>query len=174
MRALRLLPLLFALLAPAAFAEGLYQVELILFRQPGDPLPTGQPPADTWADGAQTLNDTNRRTPVLDEQTAKLSAAQGYQVLLHQAWQQQLGSAPSRMALSGGKERHGHYPIEGTLSLAQGRYVDVGADFWINRFDNIGFLAGSERLKQTSRLSVGQLTFLDHGNLGLLILVKPL
>lgn len=174
MRALCLLPLLFALLAPAAFAEGLYQVELILFRQPGDPLPAGQPPAENWAAGAQTLNDTNRRTPSLDKQAAKLSKTNGYKVLLHQAWQQQLGSAPSRMALSIGKEHHGHYPIEGTLALTQGRYLDVTAEFWINRFDNTGFLAGSERLKQTSRISSGQLTFLDHGNLGLLILVTPL
>jgi len=174
MRALRLLPLLLALLASSTFAEGLYQVELILFRQPGDPLPAGQPPAENWAAGAQALNDTNRRTPALEEQAAKLSAAEGYQVLLHQAWQQQLGAAPSRMALSVGKERHGHFPIEGTLSLTQGRYLDVAAEFWINRFDNTGFLAGSERLKQTSRLSAGQLTFLDHGNLGLLIRVNPL
>ncbi|MGV6477052.1 CsiV family protein [Azotobacter vinelandii] len=174
MRALRLLPLLLALLAPAAFAEGLYQVELILFRQPGDPLPAGQPPAENWAAGAQTLNDTNRRTPALEEQAAKLAGAEGYKVLLHQAWQQQLGGTASRMALSAGKESHGHHPIEGTLSLTQGRYLDVAAEFWINRFDNVGFLAGSERLKQTSRLSTGQFTFLDHGNLGLLIRVTPL
>ncbi|GAB3472449.1 CsiV family protein [Azotobacter salinestris] len=173
MRALRLLPLLFALLAPAAFAEGLYQIELILFRQPGDLLLAGQPPAENWATGAQTLNDTNRRTPTLEEQAAKLSKTEGYKVLLHKAWQQQLGGAPSRMALSDGKERHGHYPIEGTLSLTQGRYMDVAAEFWINRFDNTGFLAGSERLKQTGRVSPGQLTFLDHGNLGLLILITP-
>lgn len=174
MRALRLLPLLFALLAPAALAEGLYQIELILFRQPGDPLPAGQPPAENWAAGAQSLNDTNRRTPALEEQAAKLAKAEGYKVLLHQAWQQRLGGAPSRMALSSGKGSHGHYPIQGTLSLTQGRYLDVAAEFWINRFDNTGFLAGSERLKQKSRLSAGQLTFLDHGNLGLLILVTPL
>ncbi|MFC0708370.1 CsiV family protein [Azorhizophilus paspali] len=174
MRALRLLPLLLALLAPAAFAEGLYQVELILFRQPGDPLPAGQPPAENWAAGAQTLNDTNRRTPALEEQVAKLARAEGYKVLLHQAWQQQLGGTTSRMALSAGKESHGHYPIEGTLDLTQGRYLDVAAEFWINRFDNVGFLAGSERLKQTNRLSTGQLTFFDHGNLGLLIRITAL
>jgi len=174
MRALRLLPLLFALLASPAFAEGLYQVELILFRQPGKPLPAGMPPAQEWASGAQALDEANRRPLLLEREAEKLSKAKGYRVLLHQAWQQRLSGTPSRMALSTGKERHGHYPIEGTLSLTHGRYLDVAADLWINRFDNTGFLAASERLKQASRLSSGELTFLDHGNLGLLIRVTPL
>ncbi len=39
MRLFRSLSLLLVLVAPGAFAEGTYQVELILFRQSGEPAP---------------------------------------------------------------------------------------------------------------------------------------
>lgn len=174
MRALRLLPLLFALLAPSAFAEGLYQIELILFRQPGDPLLAGKTVPEDWAAGAQKINAENQRTPALNDQAAKLAQADGYRVLLHQAWQQSLGESPSKMSLSAGKQQFGHSPVEGTVALTQARFVDVQTDFWINHFGAEGFVTGSERLQQAARVKAGELTFLDHGNLGVLIRVNPL
>lgn len=174
MRALRLLPLLFVLLVPSAFAEGLYQIELILFRQPGEPLIAGQNAPENWAAGALTVDASNQRTPALSDRAARLDKAEGYRVLLHQAWQQSLGDVPSTMALSSGKQQFGHFPVEGTLILNQARFVDARADFWINRFDAEGFVVSSEHLRQSARIKPGELTFLDHGNLGILIRVNPL
>lgn len=174
MRLFRALPLLLALLAPAAFAEGLYQVELILFRQAGEPVPASQPAPDDWAVDALPLAAESERGTALNAEAAKLSPANGYRVLLHKAWAQNLGAAPSKIALSSGQEQDGHFPVEGTLSLTQVRNVDVEADLWINQFDADGLLSGSERLKQSSRLKNGELTYLDHSSLGLLIKVSPL
>ncbi|MGH8352265.1 MAG: CsiV family protein [Pseudomonas sp.] len=174
MRAFRSLALLLALLAPAAFADGLYQVELILFRQAGEAVPASQPAPDDWATGALPLAAENERGTALNAEAAKLSPANGYQVLLHKAWAQNLSATPSKIALSTDEEQDGHFAAEGTLSLTQERYVDVDADFWVNQFDADGLLSGSERLKQSSRLKNGELTYLDHSSLGLLIKVSPL
>ena len=84
---LRLFPLLLALLAPAAFADGTYQVEVILFRQ-APAVDSSQPAPDDWAAGATPLSSEAARA--LDSQAAKLTAGKGYQVLMHKAWQQNL------------------------------------------------------------------------------------
>lgn len=55
MRLFRCLALLLSLAAPAAFAGGPYQVELVVFRQAGDAVPSSQPAPDDWATGAQPL-----------------------------------------------------------------------------------------------------------------------
>lgn len=49
----------------------------------------------------------------------------------------------------------------------------MDADFWVNQFDADGLATASERIKHSSRLKNGQLTYLDHGSLGLLIKVTP-
>ena len=59
----RYLPLLLALIAPASFADDLYQVELILFQQEGDVVYSSQPAPDDWAKGAQPLGEDARRPP---------------------------------------------------------------------------------------------------------------
>ena len=65
-------------------------------------------------------------------------------------------------------------PIEGTLSIKQGRFTDVGADFWVNQFDADGLVTASERLNTDSHTKNGQLNFLDAGHLGLLIKITSL
>ncbi|WPC03668.1 CsiV family protein [Pseudomonas benzenivorans] len=175
LRTLALLPLtLLMLLATPTFAEGLYQVEVIVFRQAGEPVPASQPAPDDWARDAQPIDAGSERGTTLNSEASRLNPGNGYQVLLHRAWSQHLSGTPSRVALSTGSEQFGHFPVEGTLSLKQARFIDVEADLWINSFDASGLLSGSERLKQDSRLKSGELTFLDHGSLGLLIRVKPL
>jgi hypothetical protein len=175
-RNLALLPLiLLSLLSGApAVAANEYQVELIVFRQAGEALPASQTAPNDWAKGAQPIDPTQERVTALGSQAEKLNPANGYQVLLHQAWAQELGSEASSVALHSGNPRFGHYPIEGTLSLVQARYIDLTVDLWINRFDESGLLISSERLKQGSRLQTGKLSYLDHGNLGILIRINSL
>ena len=104
---------------PAAFAGGPYQVELVVFRQAGDAVPSSQPAPDDWATGAQPLASDALRATALDNQLAKLSQDNGYTVLLHKAWRQDIGETPVKIALSEGQEQDHHFPVEGTLTSAR-------------------------------------------------------
>lgn len=171
MRVFRLIPLLLCLLAPAAFADGLYQIELIVFRQAGEALSSSQPAPDDWAVGAASIAGNERGTALNDE-AAKLNPGNGYEVLLHKAWAQNLSAVPSASAVSTGNQQFGHYPVEGSVSLSeQERLVDLEANLWVNRFEADGLLSGSERVRQRTRLKLGELTYLDNGSLGLLVKV---
>jgi hypothetical protein len=172
MRALRHLLLLLTFIAPAAFADGYYQIEVIVFRQAGEATPAAQLAPEDWAVGTQA--PSAERATALNGEAAKLNPANGYQVLLHQSFAQQLGGAPVKIALTAGNQQFGHFPVEGSLSLKHVRFVDVIADFWVNQFDANGVLTASEHVKQNSRLKDGNLTYLDHSNLGVLIKASPL
>ncbi len=174
MRLLRSLTLLVALFAPAAFADGTYQVELILFRQIGEPAATNQPAPEDWAAGAQTLRSDSQTSTMLDNLVGKLEGSEGYKVLLHRAWQQELGTTPVKVAISSGQEQFGHFPIEGTVSLGLARFTDIDANFWVNQLDSHGVLISSERMRQATRVRNGELTYMDNGSLAMLIKVSPL
>ena len=174
MRFFRHLPLLLSLFSCMAFADSPYQIEMILFRQATTPLPASQLAPDDWASDAQLPASGSERSTTLNNEAAKLNPGNGYEVLLHQAWQQSLGANPVKIALSTGQEQFGQYPAQGTLSLKAEGYVDLAADFWVNQFDADGMLSSSEQIKQSRRLKSGQVTYLDHGSLGILIKVSPL
>ncbi|MDZ3990735.1 peptidoglycan binding protein CsiV [Pseudomonas sp. Teo4] len=174
MRAIRCLTLLLTLFAPAAFAEGLYQVEMILVRQNNVPAFTSPFAPEDWSAGAPRLEKDNERKEALDDEVTRLEATPNYTVLLHKAWQQQVGSEPSRIALGAGKEQFGHFPIEGNLSITEGRFITVEANFWVNQLDGNGNVLQSEQFKQSnSNMKGGQLTFLDGGHLAVLLKVTP-
>ncbi|UMZ14004.1 hypothetical protein I9018_09980 [Pseudomonas sp. MPFS] len=174
MRLFRSLPLLLALVMPTAFANDLYQVEMILVRQNAEPQIISRAAPENWAAGATRLEPGSLRTPALNAIVEKLGASSDYSVLLHRAWQQPLGESPVKVALSDGPEQFGQFPIEGTLSLTLGRFTDVDADFWINQIDSNGLVTRSERLKQQSHTKNGQLNYLDNGHLALLIKITSL
>ncbi|KPU52828.1 hypothetical protein AN403_649 [Pseudomonas fluorescens] len=174
-RSLTLLTLLMpALVAPTAFADDLYQVEMILVRQNAVPAIVSRAAPEDWAAGAEPVNPDSLRTPSLNGEVEKLTSSADYTVLLHKAWQQTLGEAASKVAISDGKEQYGQFPIEGTLNMKLGRFTDVDADFWVNQIDANGMVTASERLKQESHTKNGQLNFLDNGHLGLLIKITSL
>ncbi|WP_223463215.1 MULTISPECIES: CsiV family protein [unclassified Pseudomonas] len=174
-RSLTLLTLLIpALVAPTAFADDLYQVEMILVRQNAVPAIVSRAAPEDWAAGAQPVGPDSLRTPSLNGEVEKLTSSADYTVLLHKAWQQTLGENASKVAISDGKEQYGQFPIEGTLNMTLGRFTDVDADFWVNQIDANGMVTASERLKQESHTKNGQLNFLDNGHLGLLIKITSL
>ncbi|MHC6224874.1 peptidoglycan binding protein CsiV [Pseudomonas sp. X10] len=175
MRAIRCLTLLLTLFAPAAFAEGLYQVELILVRQNAVPAVTSPFAPEDWSAGAPRLTEDATRPTTLNDEVTRLQATPSYTVLLHKAWQQNVGSEPRRIALGEGEEQFGHFPIEGNLSLVQGRFIGAEATFWVNQLDGNGSVLQSEQFKQSnSNVKSGQLTFLDGGHLAVLLKVAPL
>ncbi|MDH0302201.1 MULTISPECIES: CsiV family protein [unclassified Pseudomonas] len=170
MRAIRCLTLLLALFAPAAFAEGPYQVEMILVRQNAVPAFTSPFAPENWSAGAPRLEKGAERPTALGDEVTRLQATADYTVLLHKAWQQQA----STVALGAGEEQFGHFPIEGNLSIAEGRFIAVEANFWVNQLDANGSVLRSEQFKQSnSNMKAGQLTFLDGGHLALLLKVSP-
>ncbi|AKT29968.1 CsiV family protein [Pseudomonas syringae pv. actinidiae] len=174
MRLFRSLILLLTLVAPTAFADGSYQVEILLFRQNGEPASTRQLAPENWDKGAQRIDSSNERSPAMNDLASKLQGSGNYQVLMQRAWQQTISTEPGKMAVSSGEEKLGHFPIEGTVSLAMARFTDIDAQFWVNQLDPHGVVISSERLKQTARVKNGELTYLDNGNLALLIKVSPL
>ncbi|WP_095128745.1 CsiV family protein [Pseudomonas sp. Irchel s3h14] len=174
MRLFRSLILLMTLVAPTTFADDLYQIEMILVRQNAVPAIVSRAAPEDWAAGAQSINPDSLRTPSLNAEVEKLTASNQYTVLLHKAWQQNLGEEASKVAISEGKEQFGQFPIEGTLSMKLGRFTDVDADFWVNQIDANGMVTASERMKQESHTKNGQLNFLDNGHLGLLIKITSL
>ena len=93
MRAIRCLTLLLALFAPAAFAEGLYQVEMILVRQNSVPAFTSPFAPEDWSGGAARHKDAEQR-PAL-ETSHPPGGDRRYTVLMHKAWQQQVGDQPA-------------------------------------------------------------------------------
>jgi hypothetical protein len=176
MRALRSLSLvLLSLLGSAtAFAEAMFQVEVIVFRQTTQQFPAARTAPDDWAQGALPIDISQARATTLNNEASKLTPANGYTVLLHKAWTQNIGASPGSVALSTGVEQFGHYPVEGTLDLKQNRLIDLSANLWINQFDTNGSLSSSELIKHSVRLQSGELTYLDHGSLGLLVRISPL
>jgi len=174
MRLFRSLTLLITLIAPTAFADDLYQVEMILVRQNAVPAIVSRAAPEDWDAGARRVSPDSFRTPSLNPEVEKLTASNDYTVLLHKAWQQNLGEEATKVAISDGKEQFGQFPIEGTLNLKLGRFTDVDADFWVNQISSDGLVTASERLKTDSHTKNGQLNFLDAGHLGMLIKITSL
>lgn len=174
MRLFRSLTLLLTLIAPTAFADELYQVEMILVRQNAVPAIASPAPPEDWASGAQPISPDSLRTPALNGVVEKLTASNEYTVLLHKSWEQTLGEEPRKVLIGEGAGQYGQFPIQGTLVLQLGRFTDVNANFWVNQLNNDGLVASSERLQQESHTKNGQLNFLDNGHLGLLIKITSL
>ena len=60
------------------------------------------------------------------------------------------------------------------LSIAEGRFIAIEANFWVNQLDGNGSVLQSEQFKQSnSNVKGGQLTFLDGGHLAVLLKVTP-
>lgn len=173
MRAIRNLSLLLALCSPAAFADTQYLIEMILVRQNAVPAVTSQFAPENWSDGAKPVEQFNVLLPTLTDKAERLAADSQYTVLLHKAWQQDVSAEGSKIALSDGQEQFGHFPIEGNLSLREGRFLSVDANLWVNQFDANGGVLQSEQFKQgNSNIKSGELTYLDGGHLALLLTVR--
>lgn len=181
MRLYRSLALLLTLLAPLAQAQTApaaesggpvpYHLEVVLFRQ-GEPIASGQPAPEDWARNAEVRADDLQATPRLTNEVAKLTPDNGYEVLMHRAWRQSLGTTAVRVALSDGEPQLGLFPVQGTLQLRLDRLVEMQAELWVNQIEE-GQIVQSEQIKQNRRLKPGELTFVDGTSLGLLIRVTP-
>lgn len=174
MRLFRFLSLLLVVVAPAAFADSPYQVEMILVRQNAEPVINSRPAPEDWDAGAPHLGE-RMSPPRLGTVVDKLRADSSYTVLAHKAWEQNLGEQPVNIAVTDGAEQFGQFPLQGVLRLQLGRFTDIDADFWINQFDANGSVIASEHLAQKDvRTKNNQLNYLDGGHLALLIKITSL
>ncbi|PHN21697.1 CsiV family protein [Pseudomonas sp. ICMP 460] len=174
MRLFRILSLLLVVVAPSAFADSPYQVEMILVRQNAEPVINSRAAPEDWDAGAVHLGD-KMSPPRLGTIVDKLRADSSYTVLAHKAWEQNLGEQPVKIAISDGQEQFGQFPVEGVLNLQLGRFTDIDADFWVNQFGANGSVIASERLAQQDvRTKNNQLNYLDGGHLALLIKITSL
>src|SRR5690606_31794156 len=92
MRPYRSFVLLLALLAPLAQAQTApaaestgpvpYHIEVVMFRQ-GEPIASGQPAPENWAEGAELRVGGAPAATRLDAEVAKLTPENGYEVLMH-------------------------------------------------------------------------------------------
>ena len=170
MRTLSALVLLLSLVSSSAFAERLYQVEILLFRQAGSPLISPKVAPDDWAGTALPVSGNAR--PIMLKDEAEKLRGNGYQVLLHHSWMQPTGERPQRSAVTVGDDQFGHYPVQGTLTFAGDSPVSLSAEFWINQFDNGGIVTASEHFKAKRKLKNNVLTYLDQGSLGALVRIR--
>jgi hypothetical protein len=164
--------LLLSLASAQAFASESQVIELIVFRQSNDSLQANRTAPDNWANGATRVTAEMWRSTQLDLLAKKLTPDNGYQVIMHKAWLQNNDGTTTQVAISDGRAHFQHYPIEGTLSFNLERSNSVQLDLWINQFNPDKTLRSSERFKQKTLVVNGQVTFVDHGNLGALIRIQ--
>src|SRR5690606_20923376 len=143
----------------------------VLFRQ-GDVIASGQPAPEDWARNVDLRAGEASAPTRLDAEVAKLTPDNGYEVLMHRAWRQALGTTATRVAIRDGEPQLGQYPVHGTLHLRLDRLVEMQAELWVNQLDE-GQILQSEQIKQNRRLKPGELTFVDGTSLGLLVRATP-
>jgi hypothetical protein len=182
-QSLLLLTLVFMATVTQAQSESAYQIEVILFTQPSAQISGGRTPDFDWANEAVMLEETARSDVRkldstqhrLDREAGKLTA-QGYQILMHNAWIQ---PADSRLtvAVHQGESLGDHYPIEAVVGLqrsADSLALDVKAWRHIavrGQTDQDSTLV-SEQLHQIRRLRLDEVHYLDHQSMGMLVRVS--
>jgi len=111
--------------------------------------------------------------------------------LIHRAWVQPIGSRKGAAAVylksSGSVDleddapdsgRTGAPPMEGTLTLSRNRYLHADLDLLLRRADGVDPVSGTAarrtyRLHAQRRMRSGELHYIDHPAMGVLIKVTP-
>ncbi len=152
-----------------------HNIELIIFRQlQVEPVYSSRLAPDNLLTEIAQLQPQQIRISLLDSVTSKLNAQNGYQILLHRAWQQNNSPRFVSYAMTGGEESFGHFPVEGYFKIRQDRANEVELNFWINQFQQDGTLERSEHFQQAVVLPYKELNFIDFGSLAALVRIMPL
>ena len=186
---LMVLTLVLALFPAGAVAQGLYDVEIIVFthnagpdrgefmRRPGDAA--GQA-GGQFTEGRFTELSASRYR--LGPVRYSLQQDGAYSVLFHRAWRQ-VASRPSRVAdypvhsFSGDRS----LSVEGAVSLIRGRYLHLDIDLVLMKTldsapgqysDGPGNVPAF-RLQEKRRIRSSELHYFDHPRFGLLAMVTP-
>lgn len=178
-----------ACLVPGAFAQRLYDVEIIVFTHNSghDQGETWQQPGDGAGRATGQFQD-NRFTELspsryrLGPVRYSLQADGAYTVLFHRAWRQQ-ASSPSNVA---------DYPlhsfsndtnssVDGAISLVRGRYLHLNVDLLLmhaaggapGQYSDSPGSTPAYRLREKRRIKSSELQYFDHPRFGLVAMVTP-
>lgn len=64
-----------------------------------------------------------------------LKRSSRYDLLLHQAWRQPMGSQPIPVLIQTGERYDDLYEVDGTLSFSRSRFLHMQADLWFTQFE---------------------------------------
>ncbi len=133
-----------------ALAESSHQSEIIpddSAMQAGPPVNETEPQdvepeldfaqADVLLDSAlpQAYRALPKETFTLSTIARSLRRSSKYDVAMHKAWIQPVGSNPSPILLQAGDRYDDLFEIDGTLSISRSRYLHVQADLWFTQFE---------------------------------------
>lgn len=136
----------------------------------------------------------------LNKEADAIAGRRNWHVLLHTAWRQTVDDPAHATAviISGGKQFGAHHELEGTFTLSVEHFLRADANLWLSRFasnaneistttlpnvpgtiappadDSAHYVATQTVvLQEQRRLRSGELHYLDHPRLGLIVLVTP-
>ena len=102
----------------------------------------------------------------------RMQRSPGYEVLHHARWLQALRS-PSRavpvLLELGPEQPNGLHRIEGTLRVSRGLFVEIDARVWLH-----DEARGYAELSETRRMRAGDVHYLDHPRIGLVVRAQRL
>lgn len=152
--------LLSLIIASPLLAAGVYKVEMVVFQRWGDAQgevfgALNNQGARHAASGDIASLVTGRASWRLQRAVAKLTS-EGYKVLFHQAWRQKADSRSGNTWLSMSGTN-----LSGVFRLRRGRYLHVDTDLTV----------GGIRARDHRRMRSGQLHYIDHPRIGILIRV---
>ena len=137
-----------ALLHANAYAQTVYQVELIAFarsdadneeswdRQYDLRYPELYVNLQTNDGSGAPYQQLGADTMQLSKEAAVIASRRNWRVLLHTAWRQTVDD-PARataVIISGGKAFGAHHELEGSFKLSVERFLRVDANLWLSRF----------------------------------------
>jgi len=137
----------------------------------------------------------------LNKEADAIAGRRNLHVLLHAAWRQTVDDPAHATAviISGGKQFGEHHELEGTFKLSVEHFLRADANLWLSRFSNSAaetpaktalpnppgaiapgaddgqhyFATQTVVLQEQRRLRSGELHYLDHPRLGLIVFVIP-
>ncbi|MCC6303288.1 MAG: peptidoglycan binding protein CsiV [Gammaproteobacteria bacterium] len=174
-----------------------YDVELIVFKNKAPPTQNGELwPVDPGtpelaqttelappAGGTQPFQQLGASSHTLGSALTRLSASRDYRPLLHLAWRQPVtaqADAPAVHVYGGGNGAEGGEAgdatpareIDGAVRVSRNRFLHVDVDLLLR--ENGPTDAGRTfRLRQSRRVSSGELHYFDHPAFGVLVKLTP-
>lgn len=151
----------------------MYRIEMIIFEMQDKNSITGSydPGAPNTANSVTLSNDPAAEFILLTDKqlslnSAKQRIASRYPIILHKGWRQTISDKEhsQKVHIEGAKNEH---QVDGTVRVSMGRSLNLDADLILRKS------GAAHRLKETSRLRIDEITYIDHPNYGLLVMVVP-
>ncbi len=110
-------------------------------------------------------------------QDAKRRIQKNYHLVLHKGWRQMITDKEhaQKVHLIGGKQLSaalGEFEVDGTVRLSSGRNLNIDADL-LFRQPSSHEQSQAFRLKESSRLRINEISYIDHPMYGVIVMVTP-